>query len=169
MKKINGFSGAIIVIAIVGLAGLAFAHGGGYGYDMMGPGMMGNGHGYGMMGPGMMDQGRYYGNPVDDDGYGRLNREQADRLEKARNSFFDSTRQLRHDIRDKQFSLNDELDKSSPDAAKVQQLQKELSQLRSEYDQKSLAYRLEIRKIMPEGAGDRNFGSYGGYYGGCAW
>lgn len=165
MKRINGISGTIIVIAIVGVAGLAFAHGGGYGYGMMGPGMMGNGYGYGMMGPGMMDQGGYYGNHMGDDGYGRLTREQADRLEKARDSFYDSTRQLRHDIRDKQFALNDELDKAGPDAAKVIQLQKDLSQLRSEFDQKALAYRLETRKILPESDGDRDFHGYVG----CAW
>ena len=168
MKRIHGITSALVVIAVVGFAGLAFAHGGGYGYEMMGPGMMGNGGGYGMMGPGMMDQGSYYGNPMGDDGYGRLTREQADRLDKARDSFYDGTRQLRINIREKQFALNDELDKANPDTAKVQQLQKALSRLRSEYDQKALAYRLETRKILPEDSGDRDFGRYDGY-GGCAW
>lgn len=160
MKRTNGAIWVVAVISIIGLAGLAFAHGGGYGSGMMGggmmgPGMMGDGYGHGY---GMMNQGRGYGQHMGDYGYGNLSREQADRLEKARESFSDNTRQLRNDIRDKQFALNDELNKSDPDVAKVGQLQKELSELKSDYDQKALAFELETRKILPEGSGGRGFG-----------
>lgn len=158
---------SLIIIAIVATAGMvstAFAHGGwggngygghmmGYGYGM-GPGMMGYGPGYGRY-----DRGNY---PAD------LSREDSNKLQHARDKFFDETRTLRNQIRDKQFALNDELDNANPDKAKVAELQKAISKLQSEYDQKALAYRLEVRKILPEGTRDSGYG-YGRGYGGCAW
>ena len=168
----------IAFIATAGIVSTAYAHGGwgnseyggnmmGYGYGM-GPGMMGYG-GYGM-GPGMMGYG--YG-----PGYGRyhrgdypanLSRDESNKLQQAQDKFFDETRTLRDQIRDKQFALNDELDKANPDKAKVVELQKAISKLQSSYDQKALEYRLEVRKILPEGT--EGFGSgYGPGYGGCAW
>jgi len=178
MNKIKTTFIIIAFVATAGLVSTAFAHGGwggggygghmmGYGYGM-GPGMMGYG-GYGM-GPGMMGYG--YG-----PGYGRydrgnypadLSREDGQRLEQARDKFFDETRTLRDQIQDKQFALNTELDNANPDKAKVAELQKSISKLQSDYDQKALDYRLEVRKILPEGTAAIGNG-YGPGYGGCAW
>lgn len=155
MKRMQGALWTLTTITIIGLAGLAYAHSGGYGGGMMGPGMMGQSYGQGY---GMMDQGRGYGQHMGDIGYDNLSREQADKLEKARDTFADDTRQLRNDIRDRHFALNDELTKSDPDTDKVSQLQKELSALKSDYDQKALAFELEVRKILPEGTGSRGIG-----------
>ena len=180
MKRIKTTFMIIAFIATSGLVSVAFAHGGwddgGYGGHMMGygsgsgmgPGMMGDG-GYGM-GAGMMGYG--YG-----PGYGRyargnisadLSREDRNRLQQAQDKFFDETRTLRSQIRDKQFALNDELDSANPDKAKVTELQTALSRLQSDYDQKALAYRLDVRKILPESAGPRGYG-YGPGNGGCNW
>lgn len=131
------FLGAVILIAT---GAIAFAHGGdGYGGYGMGPGMMGyGGH---MMG---------YG-PGPHRGYNtNLSDEQQNKLDAAREAFFNDTRRLRDQIQEKRFNLNNELNKENPDATKAAQLQKELSKLNSEFEQKSIAYQLEVRKILPE-------------------
>ena len=61
-----------------------------------------------------------------------------------------NTRQLRDQIQEDRYSLNNELNKENPDTAKIAKLQKESSKLNSEFDQKSIAYQLEVRKILPE-------------------
>jgi hypothetical protein len=159
MKRNTGIKGLIITVAIVGLAGFAFAHGGGMmgggngdGYGMMGNGngygrgMMGNGNGYGY---GMMNQGRGYEGPMGNYGYGNLSREDAARLQQAREKFNEATHHLRSAIRDKQDALQDELHKRDPDAGKISRLQRSLSQLRSEYDQKESAFERETRNMPP--------------------
>ena len=120
------FWGAIILIAT---GAIAFAHGGGgYGGYGMGPGMMGNG-GYGM-GPGMMGCGGYGrhmrgSGPWTDRGYNtNLSDEQRDKLDAAREAFFNDTRQLRDQIQEKRYSLNNELNKENPDTASIAELQK---------------------------------------------
>jgi Spy/CpxP family protein refolding chaperone len=158
---------SIVIAAVVLIAGatFAFAHGGwgnddyGYGGRMMGPGYGGNymmGPGYGgnyMMGPGW---GRGYHH-----GYGNLSDEDRAKIDAARDKFYDETRSLRRDIDDKAYDLNKEMDKDTPDANKVAELQKQLSKLQSEFDQKRVQHRLEMRKLLPE-----NYqGSERGYYG----
>ena len=155
MRKIESISGVVIIAAIFSLAGLAFANGGG----MMGGGMMGNGNGYGY---GMMGQGD--GPNMGNFGYaGDHSQKVADRLQQARDNFFADTHQLRIDIREKQAVLNDELRKSDPDRTTVTQLQKDISQLQSEYDQKAAAYQLETRRISPDAGDGRGSGLGDGY------
>ena len=195
MNRFKGVFIIIAFIATAGFVSTAFAHGGwggdgygghmmGYGYGM-GPGMMGYGGygGYGM-GPGMMGYGSYGGYGMGPGmmgygygpGYGRydrgnypadLSKEDSDRLQQAQDKFFDQTRTLRDEIRDKQFALNDELNNTNPDRTKVAELQKTISKLRSDFDQKALDYRLEVRKILPErtGRSDYAYGFGPGY--GC--
>jgi zinc resistance-associated protein len=166
-KKIVG---VIAVVFTVVTAGIVFAHGGfdgpmrdygpGYGGYRMGPGMMGYG-GYGghMMG---------YG-PWSDRGYGRnLSDAKVAKLDAAREQFFNDTRELRNQIADKQFDLRRELNIDNPDATKVTQLQKELSKLESEFDQKNIQYELEVRKILPEDAVRSGYG-YGFRNRGYCW
>ena len=166
------FLGAVLLIAT---AAIAFAHGsGGYGGYGMGPGMMGYGGygGYGM-GPGMMGYGGYGGHMMgpgswSDRGYNaNLSDEQRDKLDAAREAFFNDTRQLRDQIQEKRYSLNNELNKENPDTSKVTELQKELSKLDSEFDQKSIAYQLEVRKILPENDLRAGFGA--GFRNGYCW
>jgi len=178
MNRIKTTFMIIALIATTGLVSTAFAHGGGYG-DGYGGNMMGYGSGYNM-GPGMMGSGGYgmgpgmMGYDPGNGRYGRgeysgdLSREDSNRLQQAQDKFFDETHALRNQIRDKRFALNDELDSANPDKTKVAELQTALSRLQSDFDQKALAYRLEVRKILPETAGRGGYG-YGPGYGGCNW
>jgi zinc resistance-associated protein len=180
MKNMKSSMGIIAVVLVVGIAALGFAYegygpgyggrmmgyGGGYGC-MMGPGMMGYGGGYG---PGMMGYGPGYGHMrgyYGPNGYGNLSQEDAAKLRQSQDKFFDQTRDLRHSIRDRQLALNDEIQKPDPDKAKVADLQKQLSQLESQFDQKALDHQLELRKEFPQN-------TYGGGYGygrggNCGW
>lgn len=163
MKKLRSTLGVAAIVLTVGVAALAFAHDGygpGWGGHMMGRGMMGYDGGYGGMmgdGPGYGHMRGYYGPNRD----GNLSQEDAARLEQSREKFFESTRELRNSVRDKQFALNDELQKADPDRAKVADLQKQLSQLESEFDQKALDHQLELRKDFPKNTFSRGYGRGG--------
>ena len=170
MKKNRSGIVILAITFIVAAAGLAFAHGGyggGYGGHMMGPGMMGSnydgymmGSGYGgyMMGPGMMGPG--YGGSMMGYGYGpyanggnrwgNLSREQADKFQASQEHFYNATRDLRQKLYDKQFALNSELNSGAPDQSRALELQKEVSKLRSELDQKILQHQFELHKILPD-------------------
>jgi len=164
----------LAAVLTLGLATIAFAHGGwgygshmgGYGGHMMGPGydggyMMGPGYGGHMMGWDA-DDGPYHR------GYGdqcNLSDEDAAKLEASRDKFYKDTRKLRDQIEDRELALRSEMDKANPDQAKVYDLQKEVSSLRADFDQKALAHRLEVRKLLPD-----NFrGSGYGYGRGYCW
>jgi len=164
MKHIKTKIGIFAVVLTVGIAAVALAHdwnSPGYGGYMMGPGMMGYGQGYGghMMGYGpgyrghMMGYGPY--------GYGDLSQQDAAKLEQSQEKFFNDTRDLRNAIQQKQFALNQELQQPKPDQEKVLNLQKELSQLESQFDQKALEHQLELRKTFPENALGMGYGRWG--------
>jgi Spy/CpxP family protein refolding chaperone len=188
MKTSKTTIGILAAVFTIGIATVAFAHGGygggymmgpGYGGNMMGPGygggyMMGPGYGGGyMMGPGygghMMGYGPGYGAYRNGPGaWGNLSDKDAAALEKSREKFFDETQDLRNQIREKQIALDDAMDSANPDRSKVAELQKELSGLQAQFDQKAITHQLEVRKLLPQ---DVDQGAYGrGYgYGGYCW
>jgi zinc resistance-associated protein len=149
---------SILIAAVILISGaaVAFAHGGwggdDYGYgrhmrgNMMGPGcqgrMMGPGYGNNMMGPGH-GRGHHHG-------YANLSDEERAKLDAAREKFFDETRSLRRDIDDQAYALRKEMNSDNPDSGKAAQLQKQLSKLQAEFDQKAVQHRLEMRKLLPE-------------------
>ena len=110
------------------------------------------------MGPGMMDE--------DGNGYhmrgmrSQLSKEDAQKLDAAREQFFNDTRTLREQMAEKRLTLQAELIKQNPDGARLIRLQQELSQLESQFDQKALQHHLEARQIAPdtEAGGGRNLG-----------
>lgn len=143
---------------IVAVAAVAFAHGG-YGRHMdddghmMGPGyggghMMGFGSGYGV-------HMRGYG------GWDTLSEKDAAKIDAAREDFYKETRELRGKMDDLRIALGNEMDKDQPNEDKVMELQKQLSGMQVEFDQKSIAYDLKIGKLAPEGYQSRGF--QGGY------
>ncbi len=151
------------VVLLIG-AGLAFAHGGG-GYG--GYGRMGRSYGGHMMdNPGYGPHMRGYGS------WGNLSDEDAAKLEEARSRFYKATQELRGKIEEKSVVLRNEMIKDNPDASKVMKLQKELSALEAEFDQKAVQHRLEMNKLAPEGfqgeGAQRNFGRGPGR-GYCRW
>jgi len=169
-KRIQALILGTAFLLVAGVA-VAFAHGPGggyYGYGMnygqgsdMGPGMMGPGSG---MGPGMMGHWRDSG-----DNGPELTKEQQDKLDAAREKFWTENRKLRRQIEDKQDDLYDELAKANADEAKVTALQKELSKLQGEFDQKAIQHKLEVRKIAPELFRGRGYGRGHGAGGGYCW
>jgi Spy/CpxP family protein refolding chaperone len=153
-----------IILVFTGVA-VAFAHGGRWqsGDDDFGdcPGMMG-------YGPGMMGYGPHRNYHEGGRGYGvELTDEQRDQLQAAREKFHADTEKLRDQIREKQYALHNEIAKETPDEAKVIKLQKELSGLRGEFDQKAIQHRLEVNKILPDNV--RKYGRGYGRGGGNCW
>ena len=159
-KKSTFGLAAVLTLAI---AAVAFAHGGsGHGSHMGG-----YGGGY-MMGPG-------YGNHMrgwdSDDGpycrghaaLGNLSDEETAKLEASQEKFYRDTRELRHRIEEKEIALRGEMDRDNPDHAKVYELQKEISSLRADFDQKALTHRLEVRKLLPDNYRGSGYGHGRGY------
>jgi hypothetical protein len=139
----------LTVAAVIGIGTYAFGHmGGGYGYM----------HG----GSGMMHQG-YYGEP----GYDyrtNLKDEDIKALEEERLAFLTATDRIRQNLYSKELELRSELYKENPDAAKAGTLQKEISELQSELDQKRVDHMIKMRKLSPnDGRGFMMGGYHMGY------
>jgi Spy/CpxP family protein refolding chaperone len=148
---------AIVSITLVGLSISAFAHSG-----------MGWGGGWGHHGSGWHHHGGY-GSGYSD----QLTKDEYALLEQNREAFLKETQDIRDNLYDKGRELENELAKSEPDAAKASKLQKEISKLQSQFDQKRVEHMVEMRQQNP------NFGRgymYGGrmmrdrsYRGGYCW
>ena len=140
--------GLTIAVAI-GLGTYAFGH-------------MGEGYGFMHGGP-MMHQG-YYGEP----GYQyREGISDADikALEAERTAFFKATDSIRQDLYSKELELRSELSKENPDVSRAGALQKEISKLESELDQKRIDHMVKIRKLSPNAGRGYMMGGYHMGYG----
>ena len=138
--KIKNLSKTLIVLTLVAIMGMGttafagkgrgnagYAQGGQYGCD---------GSGYG----------RGYGNR----GFmGNLSEEEMTKLNEERNAFSKATQDLRQNIYQKRLELNSELAKKNPDPKKAGVLQKELSGLQGQLDQKRIEHRIRMNKINP--------------------
>jgi len=130
---------AVSVIALVGIGSYAFAgRGMGYGRGMQG------GMGYG---PGGGGYNCPYGGPGT---AANINSEKAGKLHEAREAFFQETADLRDKIYQKTEALRYALSAENPNPEEVSAIQKDLSDLRAEFDQKRVAHRIEMRKNFPE-------------------
>lgn len=161
----------IIITSIILLVGgtIAFAHGG-WGYGGDGPHMRGYG---GHMGPGngghMRGNGPGWGKGG---GFGNLSEEDAAKLEEAREKFYTETKDIRRQMGNLREDLKDEMVKDDPDSAKVLKMQKDLSKVEADFDQKRVQHRLEMRKLIPEKFQGRGFGrgfGRGNGQGGHCW
>lgn len=160
---------AVLGIAVTSFAGWGRGHGG-YGSHM--------GPGYGMH-RGWADGPRGYGGR----GYqSDLSAEDITRLDKERQAFFEATSDLRENLYQKELELRSELAKTEPDAKKAAGIQKEISNLESQFDQKRLEHRIKMRKDFPRsgymgqgyghrgmGRGMQGGGGYGRGGGGCQY
>lgn len=156
----------ILVISVILLAGAAFAYAQGPGY---GPCHYRGEYGGAMMGPGyhghMMGYGQGWGGHR---GWSGLSEKEAAEVDAARDKFHSDTKELRGKIDEKAVQLRNEIIKDEPDSGKVAKLQKELSGLRAEFDQKAVAHQLKMRKLLPDkfqgmGWGRGGGRGYGGY------
>ena len=83
-------------------------------------------------------------------GYNDLSKEEQKQLKDLDSKFYNETDRLRNEIRSKSAELQRYLNNKNFDSQKLTALQRELSELRAEMDEKQLAYELEARKILPE-------------------
>ena len=149
------------VIGIFGFATLAFAGwGNGWGYGC------GYGNGYGGRGMGWNQRGDGYGMMGN---YNNFSEEELAKLDQKRSEFYKATEEIRGQLYEKELALQSELAKESPDTSKASELQKDVSKLQNELDQKRLDFELQNRKASPNY--NRNFRGYGpmmgrGYGGG---
>lgn len=148
MKQLNAkrLLAVVTVIALVGIGSTAFA---GWGRGFHASGMHGRGWG----------------------GYGQpywatsLSEEDQKKLEASREAFFKDTEDLRRRIYEKQLALQSEMIQANPDSKKAAEVQKELSELQSQFDQKRLQRRLDMQKQFPDaGRGYMGRGGMGGGY-----
>lgn len=128
-------------------------HRGGYHHGRMaGPGYgdsMGEGYGMGY-GPHMRGYGQW----------ANLSEEDQAKLDQLRTTFFKETREIRGQIDENRVALRNEMVKDDPDQSKVLKLQKKISELQGDFDQKAIKHRLEAKKLFPDGFGypGREFG-----------
>ncbi|MFH1156715.1 MAG: periplasmic heavy metal sensor [Pseudomonadota bacterium] len=154
-KKTNRIM-AFTVVAVLGIAAMAFA-GWGDGYGRMG-GMMGYGGGYGPHHMEGYEHGRW-GNTLSDEDSAKLDQQQA--------QFYKETEGLRQQLYQKDLALRSELAKESPDAAAASAIQQDISKFQAQLDQKQLENELQTRKTVPGyGMGYGRHG-YGMEYGRC--
>lgn len=141
----------LAAVSILAMAAIVFAHGGYGGGHWMRPGYEGH-----MMGP---DYGRGHmmGWHSDDRSYcsgyaarGSLSDEDAAKLDESRANFYAETRALREQIDEKEMALRREMDRANPEQEKIFELQKEISSLRSDFDQKAIAHQMEVRRLLPD-------------------
>jgi len=131
-----------IALLVAALAYPVFARGPGWGgHHMMGN--WGRGSGYAWH---------------HDRGSGNLTPEQMTQMDRFNRNFYEETADLRNEIWKKSSDLNTLLNSADPDLEKARTLQKGISDLRAQLDEKRLNYELEARKINPDHR-------YGGGYG----
>lgn len=148
--QLNRTNKLVIVLAIIGVVGLAASAYADWGRGMgrgFGPGACGGPGGgyYGMRG--------FSGPAAFDD----LSDEEIDQLNDMRAQFFNGTKDLRNQMQQKHLELQSELAKQSPDESKALKLQNEISELRGNMAQKRLEQRLKLQKEFPDLA-DEGFG-----------
>lgn len=146
----------VTTVAILGIGVYAFADWGGYG--MGGWGHHRGGYHMGWAGPG-------YGNRSD------LSEEDYKKLDDQMQTFYKDTESIRRKIYEKELALRSELAKENPDAKKASDLQKDLSRLETDFNQKRIEHLLALRKDNPDfnrgfmGRGERGYMGRGGMMG----
>lgn len=78
-----------------------------------------------------------------------LTEDQIKQMESERNAFQTATTDIRQRISEKRQALHTELAKQAPDAAAAATLQKEISDLQAQFDQKRLTHIFNMKKIDP--------------------
>ena len=99
-----------------------------------------------------------------------LTQEQQTELNTLRDEYRAMTGKIRDQLRDKNYELRTELNKSELNENRVRELQKEISGLRADMDSARIDHTLKVKKIVPDaqpgfsGRGGRHMGEA---YSGC--
>jgi len=133
---------------------------GSWGYENMGPGMMGSGSGYHGRGSGIMGYGDHMGRRMgpDPQGWQNMSPEQQEQWQQMRADFMQDTLPFRQELSAKQMELETLWNRKNPDPEKVKALSTRITELRSQLDQKHDAYLIRCRKAF----GDRGWTCPGG-------
>ena len=122
----------------------------------------------------------------------QMSPEEYKQFEQKREAFRSETLDIRTSLFEKERALQNELAKDAPDVAQASRLQKEISDLQSQFDQKRIENMLEMRKLNPNAGrgfkadgprkgsggpmmgygynrGDGPMMGYGSYRGGNCW
>ena len=157
MRNVKTIFIAVVSVVVIGFAINAFAHDG-----------MGRGNGWGHHGQGSHHRGYFNRGCVD-----QMSSEQVQQFEQKREAFFKDTQELRANRYEKERELQNELAKDEPDATNASGLQKEISELQAQFDQKRIEHMVEMRKLAPNaGRGLMHGGpmmGYGPRGGGYCW
>lgn len=144
----------VTVVAFLGVGAYAFADWGRYGMGNWGHHRGGYHMGWGGSG---------YQRDLSEDEYKKLDEQMQ--------TFYKETESIRQKMYEKQLALRSELAKENPDAKKAAEIQKELSALESELDQKRIDHMLSLKKDYPDwgrgfmGRGGRGYMGRGGMMG----
>ncbi|RPH51881.1 MAG: periplasmic heavy metal sensor [Desulfobacteraceae bacterium] len=130
---------AVVALSVTAYAGKGMGWGPGGGDCMKGTGGWGPGSGYMM---------------------GNISDDEAKKINDERDAFFKATEDLRQDIYAKELELESELAKKNIDTVKASKIQKEISELEAQFDQKRLDHMIKMKKLNPNMA--RGFGKRGG-------
>ena len=114
----------VATVSLVGVGATAFAGRGKGGWDR-GPG---SGRGW------MMEE---------------LTDEQVKAIEEERKAFWKDTESVRRNLRVKKLELKAEMARENPDAKKALALQKEISLMKADMDQKRIEHKIKLKKISP--------------------
>jgi len=79
-----------------------------------------------------------------------LNAAQIENIRREKEAFYNATLSLRKAIVEKQSALSAELAKPAPDAGRAGEIQSDLSDLKSKFNQKYLQYVIAMKKIVPD-------------------
>ena len=100
-------------------------------------------------------------------GMADLSKEDAEKLKAAGQRYMEETADLRQAAYEKTAALKAELAKKSPDVARASAIQKEISDIEAQLDQKDLEHIIEMKKIAPD-SGRFFMKHHGGSGAGCA-
>jgi Spy/CpxP family protein refolding chaperone len=127
---------SLVTVSIMAIGTVAFAGKGmGYGNDQSARG------GYGCYRNVDCPYGRQAANLTD---------EQRKQLDAERQAFFEATKTQRQDLHAKRLELRAEMANRTPDVKKAAGLQKEISDLQANLDQKRLTHIMKMREINPD-------------------
>lgn len=90
--------------------------------------------------------------------FATLSADQQKQMTELQQQFYKDTQGLRQQIAEKRAELNLEMTKATPDVGKAQAIQKELSALEADMEQRQVAYRIEMKKICPTMGSGRGMG-----------
>ena len=94
---------------------------------------------------------------------GNLSEQDREKLNQARQAFFEETRELREQLYQKELELRSEMAKPDPDVTIAVALQKEVSELKGRLDQKRIEQRIKMQKENPDLFAGRGYGRGYGY------